>query len=142
MCWKNRDTLTNWIQATRQQLRQILSSKHDTGKVSATPTIFQDILTGNLPPEELTLKRLTEEATSVNGAGMETVTWTLSVACFHVLDQPATLARLKKELQEAMPNPQEILPSDQLEKLSYLSAVISEGESSPDVLHPTPEIQY
>ncbi|KAA8642750.1 cytochrome P450 [Aspergillus tanneri] len=113
--------------ATRQQLRQILSSKKDTAKESATPTIFHDILTGHLPPEELTLKRLTEEATSVNGAGMETVTWTLSVACFHILDQPAVLARLKTELQEAMPNPQEILPSDQLEKLPYLSAVVSEG---------------
>lgn len=113
--------------ATRFQLGQILSGKNDQAKESSTPTIFHDILTGHLPPEELTLKRLSEEATSVNGAGMETVTWTLTVASFHILDQPAVQARLKAELEEAMPNPHEILPWDQLEKLPYLSAVIAEG---------------
>jgi cytochrome P450 len=115
-------------QATRNQLSEKLSGKNDKAKEASSPTIFHDIFASNLPPEELSLKRLTEEATSINGAGMETVTWALTVASFHILDNPTVQTRLKAELVEAMPNSHTILQWDQLEKLPYLSAVIAEGE--------------
>ena len=60
---------------------------------------------------------------------METTKWTLTVATFHILDNPAVQARLKAELSEAMPDAAKILPWDELEKLPYLSGVISESAS-------------
>jgi cytochrome P450 len=67
---------------------------------------------------------LTDEAVSLNGAGMETTKWTLTVAMFHILDLPEVQARLKAELAEAMPDPGHILPWVELEKLPYLMGVV------------------
>ncbi|KAI1083476.1 cytochrome P450 [Whalleya microplaca] len=119
--------ILEYRQATICQLEEILSGENIAAKEGSQPTIFHDILASNLPSQELSLKRLVEESTSINGAGQETVMWTLTVACFHILDNPDIQARLKAELIGAMPNPNEILPWDQLEKLPYLSAVIAEG---------------
>ncbi|ROT38151.1 putative cytochrome P450 [Sodiomyces alkalinus F11] len=112
---------------TRQQIKDILSGKNAKSVDAQHPTIFHDILASNLPPQELTLKRLTDEAVSLNGAGMETTKWTLTVAVFHILDQPAVQARLKAELAEAMPDSTYILPWAELEKLPYLSGVVAES---------------
>ena len=59
---------------------------------------------------------------------METTKWTLTVATFHILDNPLVEARLKAELAEAMPDADVILQWEELENLPYLSAVISESE--------------
>lgn len=115
------------IQKTRQQIIDILSGKNAKSIDVSHPTIFHDILASNLPPEELSLNRLTDEAISLNGAGMETTKWTLTVAVFHILDQPAVQARLKAELAEAMPDAGVISPWSELEKLPYLSGVIAES---------------
>ncbi|KAI0603273.1 cytochrome protein [Biscogniauxia sp. FL1348] len=112
---------------TSLQISSILSGKNIQARDGSTPTIFHDILASNLPAEELSLQRLSEESISVNGAGQETVMWTLTVACFYILDQPKTQACLKTELINAMPDSSKILPWEQLEKLPYLSAVIAES---------------
>ncbi|KAI0533596.1 cytochrome P450 [Xylaria digitata] len=112
---------------TIRQLKEILAGNNIEAKEGSNPTLFHDILSSGLSKQDLDLQRLTEESISVNGAGQETVTWTLSVIAFHVLDKPDIQARLKAELVEAMPDPRQILPWEDLEKLPYLMAVISEG---------------
>ncbi|ROV92588.1 hypothetical protein VMCG_08927 [Cytospora schulzeri] len=112
---------------TQHQIQDIFSGKNVQAKENSTPTVFQDILESTLPPQELTLQRLIEEATSVNGAGQETVTWTLTVATFHIIDKPHIRDLLRSELTEAMPDPSTVLPWEELEKLPYLSAVIAEA---------------
>jgi|SRR6266699_1424576 len=116
------------LQKIRDQIKGILSGERTKDSDTARPNVFHDILASNLPAEELSLSRLTDEAISLNGAAMETTKWTLTVAVFHILDQPAVQARLKAELAEAMPDPGTILPWVELEKLPYMSAVISESE--------------
>ncbi|KAI0434028.1 putative cytochrome P450 [Xylaria sp. FL1042] len=113
--------------AIRRQVRDVLAGKNMDAKDSSHPTIFHDILASDLPKEELSFVRLTQEAMSLSGAGIETTMWTLSVATFHILWNPKVYAALKVELDEAMPNPDNILPWAQLEKLPYLTAVIQES---------------
>lgn len=118
-----------------QQANQILSNLEkgpsdveEFDAKTAHRTIFNDILASNLPPQELSFKRLTQEAFAITSAGMETTKSTLTLAVFHVLDQPAVQGRLKAELAEAMPDPNVILPWIELEKLPYLTAIIYESE--------------
>ncbi|KAI1178015.1 cytochrome P450 [Nemania sp. FL0916] len=113
--------------AIRHQVRDVLAGKNMDAKDSSHPTIFHDILASDLPKEELGFTRLTQEAMSLSGAGIETTMWTLSVATFHILWNPKVQATLKAELEEAMPNPENILPWAQLERLPYLTAVIQES---------------
>ncbi|KAK2017320.1 cytochrome protein [Colletotrichum eremochloae] len=112
---------------TREQIKNILAGKETKGVDASHPTIFHDIRASDPPPEELTLPRLTDEAISINGAGMETTKWALTVGVFHVLNQPAVQARLKAELAEAMPDSTTTLPWVELEKLPYLSGVVAES---------------
>ncbi|KAI5862015.1 putative cytochrome P450 [Durotheca rogersii] len=119
--------------AIRPQVREMLAGKNMLAKESSHPTIFHDILASDLPKEELSFKRLTQEAMSLSGAGIETTMWTLSVATFHTLWNPSVEKRLVAELTEAMPDPANILPWSELEKLPFLSAVINECECLPRV---------
>lgn len=93
-------------------------------------TVFATLLDSDLPPEELSLTRLQHEAISLIGAGIETTKRALSVASFHILDNPAILARLREELISAIPNPESPPPLEVYEKLPYLSACIEEGAFS------------
>ncbi|KAI1077972.1 cytochrome P450 [Whalleya microplaca] len=72
-----------------RQVRDVLAGKNMDAKDASHATIFHDILRSDLPPKELTELRLTQEAMSVSGAGVETTMWTLSVITFHVLWNPA-----------------------------------------------------
>lgn len=99
---------------TIRQLKEILAGKNSEAKEASNPTLSHDILSSGLPREELNIQRLTEKAAIVNGAGQETVTWTLSVIAFHILDKPDIQARPTAELVEAMPDPRQILPRESL----------------------------
>lgn len=81
----------------------------------------------NLPPEEVRHDRLHHEAQTLIGAGVETVARTLTVACFHILDQPALRQRLTTELRESTSSAEDVLSWDALVKLPYLSACIEEA---------------
>lgn len=85
------------------------------------------MLDSDLPPEEKSIVRLTDEAAAVLGAGTETTSWTVSVITYHLLTQPTLLARLTEELLGAVENPRKLPPWTTLEKLPYLAAVINEG---------------
>jgi cytochrome P450 len=68
----------------------------------------------------------------VIGAGLATTGWALTVGTFYLLSNPKVLARLRRELDEAIParnpeNPSGALEWTELEKLPYLTGVIKEA---------------
>ncbi|KAM7201977.1 Cytochrome P450 [Rhypophila sp. PSN 637] len=88
------------------QIRDILSGTNQQAKSSSHETIFHELLSSDLPKEEMRLDRLHHEALTIN---------------------EEVHGRLKKELTEAIPVPNEIPPWVELEKLPYLSAVVTEA---------------
>jgi len=60
-------------------------------------------------------------------AATETTTWNLSVCIFHILNQPHTLAKLRKELQSAVSGSNDLPALATLEQLPYLNATVAEG---------------
>jgi cytochrome P450 len=111
------------------QIRDVLAGRNHEAKAASHKTLFHEILSSNLPPEELRLNRLQNEAMGMIGAGVETTKWALSVGCFHILDNPPIQARLRAELEAAIPDPFNIPPWSELEKLPYLSAIVTESLS-------------
>lgn len=111
-----------------REIADILASRNQEAKDAAHPTVFNDILASKLPPHELRPARLNDEAVGLVGAGTETTSWSLTIGTFHIIDNPKVLQKLKAELAEAMPDPNQILPWTELEKLPYLSSVIKEGD--------------
>jgi len=83
-------------------------------------TIFHTLLESNLPEEEKSLERLWQEAQLVIGAGTDTVANALTVTTFHVLNNPETLAKLRKELEEAIPDREGPVNLLVVEQLPYL----------------------
>ncbi|KAK9422125.1 putative Cytochrome P450 [Seiridium unicorne] len=91
------------------------------------PTVFGTLLESDLDIYEKRSDRLAEEAVAVVNAGTETTSWALAVITFHLISQPQTLSKLKKELEETVKDPTKLPPWTVLEKLPYLGAVIQEG---------------
>jgi cytochrome P450 len=106
-----------------------LTGKDVKSEEADHPTIFHDIINSDLPPQDKSLDRLTQEALSVVGAGMETTKWVLTVATYHLLDPENAdiLARLRTELKEPLPDANTVAAYRQLEQLPYLGAIVSEG---------------
>lgn len=121
---------THFTQSITSQVAAILQGSNVKSTDVAHPTIFHDIIDSKLPDSDKSLERLTEEALSVVGAGMETTKWVLTVATFHLLSNDDVRAKLKSELAEAMPDSANILPYNELEKLAFLTAVIQECKST------------
>ncbi|KAI2616488.1 cytochrome P450 [Hypoxylon sp. NC1633] len=89
------------------------------------PTIFGTLLSSSLSARDKSAARLAGEAASLLAAGTETASWTLAVATYHLLSQPATLARLAAELHDC--DPARLPPWQALERLPYLGAVVREA---------------
>lgn len=83
-------------------------------------TIFHSLLQSNVPKEEKSLKRLVEEGQLVVGAGADTTAHALTTTTFHLLDNPEKLAKLQKELREAIPDPSQPAKLSVVENLPYL----------------------
>ncbi|KAI9795009.1 MAG: hypothetical protein M1816_000029 [Peltula sp. TS41687] len=109
------------------QIQEILDGENEGHKTAEHPTIFHELLKSDLDPEEKSVRRLAEEGQSVVAAGQVTTTHYLKTTTFHILDNPDVLHQLKAELEAAIPDPEKIPPLQQLERLPYLSAVVSEG---------------
>lgn len=92
----------------------------------AHKTVFNSLLESGLPPEELSVIRLQEEAAAIIGAGLETTKTTLSLACFHLLGNRDLYQQLRRELESAFPDLANPLTLSELERLPYLNAVINE----------------
>jgi len=70
----------------------------------STPIVFESILSSKLPLKEKDRDRMGQEAFDVITAGSDTISRVLSIATFHLLDNPESLLRLREELIMAMPN--------------------------------------
>lgn len=96
-------------------------------KKQGSATIFTSLIHGNvLPKEEMTHVALHQEAMSVIGAGVETVNRSLNLGCFHFIDNSRVRERLLAELNEAIPDPDQMPSWDVLVKLPYLSGYVEE----------------
>lgn len=99
----------------------------DAGMKSKDQTVFGSLLESDLPEPEKSISRLTDEAAALLTAGSETVSWALTVITYHVLDKPLLLQRLNEEVNGAVDGSGQLPPWSSLEKLPYLTAVITEG---------------
>lgn len=94
----------------------------------AKPTVYHQLLTSDLPPEELTEKRLTDEGAIVVTAGFTTTARALTVMAFHLITKPDILEALRKEIRHVIDQKAPDLPTySELEPLPLLTAVIKEG---------------
>ncbi|KAE8355897.1 cytochrome P450 [Aspergillus coremiiformis] len=118
-------SVNNYNQEMADQVSEILAKK-DTRKSSEPTNVFNALLNSNLPPEELTLTRLQQEAITIIGAGFDTTRYALSVASFHIINTPGIYTRLREELQAAIPDLKNMPSLTDLEKLPYLTACIQE----------------
>lgn len=91
------------------------------------PTVFHEILASDLPAEEKSLDRLSDEGMTLIPAGSETTARSLATATFYVLSESAILLRLKKELDAAISDPARLPSVKELEQLPYLTAVVRES---------------
>lgn len=99
----------------------------DAGIMGKEITVFGSLLESDLPADEKSVPRLTDEATALLAAGTETVSWGLTVITYHLLAKPQLLNRLKKELSDAVGDSEQLPAWSALEKLPYLGAVVYEG---------------
>ncbi|KAL2425367.1 Cytochrome P450 monooxygenase sdnE [Exophiala dermatitidis] len=112
----------------RKQINAMKEGKmNDVLAKSTHPTVFQELISGNLPPSEKETRRLQDEAQLVVAAGVTTTGWALSVATFHLLSNRDVLAKLKAELKNAIPDPSAPLSWVELEKLPYLTGCVREA---------------
>lgn len=94
---------------------------------SLPTTVFSSMLDADVPPCEKSVGRLTEEAFTLTGAGTMTTANALNSIVYYVLSRPECLARLRDEVRAAFPDPSAIRSSADLERLPYLTAVVTEG---------------
>ncbi|TVY42179.1 Cytochrome P450 monooxygenase [Lachnellula occidentalis] len=123
--------LLDWKSQCREFAERVINefeSKKD-GEQTEHKTIFHTILESDLPAEEKTLDRLSDEGQILMGAAAETTGTSLTKTIFHLLriENQAKLQRLKKELKSVMPKPESTPSCLVLEQLPYLCAVVSEG---------------
>lgn len=109
---------------------QILRAKavHASGpKNPVVNSMFTALLDSDLPPSELETKRLQQEAIAVTGEGIETTMYMLSTCSYHLMANPAILAKLKAELVTAIPDPHILPRLDELMQLPYLTNMVNEA---------------
>ncbi|KAJ5956777.1 cytochrome p450 protein [Penicillium viridicatum] len=119
------------------EITDILEGRNKAAKDAACSTVFNDILSSSLPPQELLPARLNDEAVSLVGAGTETTSWSLTIGTFHVINNPHVALKLKAELAQAIPDPNEMPSWTELERLPYLSAVVKERKLIPSFFRPS-----
>lgn len=105
-------------------LKKNQAVKADTSVTSVFQAMIED---PELPSEQKENARLNDEVQIVVAAGISTTGWALSVGGFHIIRDPNIYARLRKELEDAIPDPQKIPSWSELEKLPYLSGCIREA---------------
>jgi hypothetical protein len=111
----------------RSQIQDVMDDRNQGYKDAAHPTVFKSLLDSDLPPQEKTIDRLQDEGVTLVGAGQETVKATLTIATYHILQNPTVTKTLKEELLAAIPDPANPPELSKLEQLPYLSACIQEG---------------
>jgi hypothetical protein len=117
-----------FIRDCETQIRAIIDGSNEKQANTSHPTVFHELPESNvLPAREKRLNRLVQEGQIIVSAGTETTSWCLSIITFHLLSNPAILERLRRELEEAIPDLEKLVPVEKLEQLPYLTACIQEG---------------
>ncbi|KIW06952.1 uncharacterized protein PV09_02613 [Verruconis gallopava] len=112
-----------FMQDLTAQIEHIRNAKeHPEGK-----TIFHEIIRSDIPDSEKETKRLADEAMVILIAGSETTASTLAAIMYHLLSDRPMLARLKKELEDAFPDANQLPDASKLDKLPFLNAIIQEA---------------
>lgn len=94
---------------------------------STHPTIFHSLLSSDLPATDLTPDRLLGEGQTVVAAGTLTTAHYLKTTMYYLIANPDVLARLRTEVDEVMPGSVEPAQFNDLDRLTYLNAVVNEG---------------
>ncbi|KAF2462397.1 cytochrome P450 [Lineolata rhizophorae] len=118
--------------STKREAREMIlhiKDQRDKGiwKRGEHPTVFHEALNSDLPETEKTADRLQGDGMVIIGAATETMAAVLATTIVHIIANPDVMAKLKAELKEAMPDPYDLAPLTELEKLPYLTGVNREG---------------
>ena len=111
-----------------RRLQDILHSRTCGKDDRSRGTIFTEIMDSDLPTQQFTIDRLMDEASGVVGAKIETTKWAFVQTCFHIIDNPPILQRLRVELLKAIPGPAAPPSVTELEQMPYPLACIEGGE--------------
>jgi len=119
-------TVHQFQEAIRCCIKDLQSETRKADVNTGHKPVMETLLNSKLPAQEKTLERLNHEGYIMFAAGQSTPR-VLTTAMFHLLQQPATMQRLRDEILNVFPD-QTVPPSlPQLEKLPFLTAVIMEG---------------
>ncbi|PPJ54832.1 hypothetical protein CBER1_07844 [Cercospora berteroae] len=137
-----RETIAQYSPGQDNNEKIVLAGQESKGRTSTDntmpKTVFEQLLSSDLPEEEKSYDRLWQEASSLMGAGTETVANMLSYTFVQLLSNPNSLSKLRQELETCIPDPSlASFPTwTELEQFPYLSAVIYEGlRMSTSVVH-------
>ncbi|KAJ0282463.1 hypothetical protein Brms1b_003906 [Colletotrichum noveboracense] len=97
-------------------------ARHENGIKRDRVTVLHSLLESDLPPEELTVKRLAGEANVFLSAGTETTASALTICTYHLLRNPDAVAKIRAELATVNADPKE-LPSWATLKASHISTL-------------------
>lgn len=110
-----------------QETKALLETDPKAIAAKPHPTVLWELAKSDaLPPGEKTFERLAVEANGLLAAGFETTGGVLTYATYLVLAHPEAHRKLLAELEQAIPDPNQILNSAELEKLPYLFGVVKE----------------
>lgn len=90
-------------------------------------TIFHEILQSDIPEQEKSTPRLIDEAMVLAIAGSDTTASTLSALTYHILSDRSIFARLREELDSAMPGSDQYPDPAALNRLPFLNALVEEA---------------
>ncbi|KAK4609352.1 Cytochrome P450 monooxygenase aflU [Fulvia fulva] len=116
------------IEATCRDRVLALAAKSEDDR-EVPDSIFATALHPNVEKGQrpLTPRELTAHACIMFLGGTDTTSNTLAFGTWHILQSPGILTKLRKELDEAMPDAMKLYRQLDLERLSYLRAVIKES---------------
>jgi cytochrome P450 len=106
---------------------EVLASDPEELAKKERPTMLWEVAhEQSLPSSEKTLERLSIEAYNILAAGFETTGGTLAHMTYLILAHPEAYQKLQRELEQAIPDSNDIPSYQTLEKLPYLWAVVKE----------------
>lgn len=115
------------MQDLGRQIGEIRRGVNDAHKHVSHPTIFHEVLNSDLPPEEKSDARLGDEAQLIVAAGLITTSWALTVASFHIINNPNVSQRLRTELETIVSTSSSMFDWHKLEQLPYLNGCVHEA---------------
>nr|POF02212.1 cytodhrome p450 monooxygenase [Quercus suber] len=109
---------------------QSVQHKDKTGElpgVDKTPSLFQSLLSSNLPAEEKDPHRMAHEAIETLAAGSATTARVMNVALFHILSDSSLLQNLRTELAGVFQDHGAVPPVNELQKIKLLNVTVKEA---------------